>query len=97
MQVRAFRQGVEAAGNIISIIEAQSGDNVYAFCLVLFDELSGRGRFLDNGQNPSPGGVGHPISSGGTFIEVAGWKNIQGLRFTNETGQTLNWSYSIFQ
>lgn len=94
-----FGQGTEAAGVINSIPEAQTGANIFSFAILITDENSGRGRYLVN-DNPigtvSSVPRGFPIPTGGFVLEFSGWDNIRGLRWTNESGQTINWTYGCF-
>ena len=98
-QFVAFGQGTEGSGNILSIAEAQGGANIFSFAILIMDEASGKGRYLV-GDNPvgTVSGVpkGFPIPSGGYVLEFSGWDTIQRLRWTNEPGNTINWTYGAF-
>lgn len=100
-QFVAFGQGTEASGTILSIPEAQTGANIFSFAVLIFDEASGKGRYGvgDNTiGNSLVSGIprGFPIPSGGYVLEFSGYDTIQRLRWTNESGQTLNWTYGAF-
>lgn len=94
-----FGQGTESSQTILNFPEAQTGANIFSFALLITDEASGKGRYLVN-DNPTGlvSGVprGFPIPSGGYVLEISGWDNIRGFRFTNESGDTLNWTYGLF-
>ena len=100
-QFVAFGQGTESSGTILSIAEAQTGANIFSYAILIMDEASGKGRYGvgDNTiGNSLVSGVprGFPIPSGGYVLEFTGWDTIQRLRWTNESGQTLNWTYGAF-
>lgn len=94
-----FGQGTEASQVINSFPEAQTGANIFSFAILITDEASGKGRYL---VNDNPTGLvasvprGFPIPSGGYVLEISGWDNIRGFRFTNESGDTINWTYGLF-
>jgi hypothetical protein len=98
-KLNTFGQGTEAAGTILNFPEAQTGANIYSFALLILDEASGKGRYLIN-DNPvgTVSGIprGFPLPSGGYVLEISGWDNIRGFRWTNESGQTINWTYGLF-
>lgn len=100
-QFVAFGQGTEASGTILNIPEAQTGANIFSFAVLILDEASGKGRYGigDNTiGNTLVSGIprGFPLPSGGYVIEFTGWDTINRLRWTNEPGQTINWTYGAF-
>jgi hypothetical protein len=94
-----FGQGTEASLTVLGFPEAQTGANIFSFAVLMTDEASGKGRYMIN-DNPTGfvSGVprGFPIPSGGYILEISGWDNIRGFRFTNESGDTINWTYGLF-
>ncbi len=100
-QFVAFGQGTESSGTVLSIPEAQTGANIFSYALLITDEASGKGRYGVGDltiANSLVSGIprGFPIPSGGYVLEFTGWDTIQRLRWSNESGQTLNWTYGAF-
>ena len=85
---------------VLNIPQAQASDQVFSFLVFTTDAGSGTGRYRIDSQNPNvstspPQGL--PIFTGGYEITIQGHENIKGFRVMAESGQTLNYSYHLFQ
>jgi hypothetical protein len=61
------------------------------------DEISGKGRYLTSGRQPTAAGQGVPVPTGGALAEITGNDQIRKFQIIGETGQTLNLWYGVFQ
>jgi len=92
--------GAEAAefvSGVLRLAPAQQQDQVFSYAYITTDNLSGFGRYMIDGTNPTPAGRGFQIIDQGAAILIAGNDNIKGFRMVAETGQTLNYSINLFQ
>jgi len=77
--------------------EAQQEDQIFSSLLFTVDSTSGTGRYFITGREPTPAGEGFEIQSAGFQILIQGHENIKAFRVIAESGQTLNYTASLFQ
>jgi len=91
-----FDQAVATGATIVFVPQAQQGEQTFSFLLFVTDELSGRGRFMINGT-PVSATRGFPIQSAGFQVLISGHENIKAFQAQAEAGQTLNYTWGVFQ
>ncbi len=77
--------------------EAQQEDQVFSALLFTTAATSGSGRYFITGREPTPAGAGFQLQTAGFQILIQGHENIKAFRVIAETGQTLNYTASLFQ
>jgi hypothetical protein len=106
--LRLLQAGNAAAlvkeGNVVvtdaAIFTIPGTDNMQQqFSSLVFatDEISGKGRYLTSGRQPTAGGQGVPLPTAGAIAEITGNDQIRKFQIIAETGNTLNLWYGLFQ
>lgn len=80
---------------VYSILQAQSGSEVFSSLVLVFDATSGSGRYRIDGIAPTAT-IGVAIPAGGVALTIPGHDNIRNFKMIAEAAQTLQFSRYLF-
>jgi hypothetical protein len=94
-QIVAEVQGTLTDAASVYIAKARQRTQYFSFCVIIFDQTAGKGRYSYIGGE-TKGGLGFPIGSGGGSLVLAGAQDIASFGMIAETGETLPYTYGLW-
>lgn len=95
-QLIAEVQGTLTPAVAVDVPLARNRTVAYSWLVIVFDSTAGSGRY-SFANNQSAAGGGFEIPSGGGPLTVFGSEQIRNFKMIAETGQTLPFTYGLFQ